>query len=237
MKNRVFIIMCIVPCILTSTKNFCSSLTFFIRPYPELNPQDAAQQAAKKFKKPEKIAQALMPGTEYESLVAGIFASYVGYLVASNYDGQITFPMNTISLDRPKAYFLVTEHINPIITFGLTVFRLERDPKAPAALYAIELKKDEELNEYYWQIQSIGLGDSLKISNKTIIIFANPQKIYIPEGITPTRVAANTVLPDIYVKKNLTKARDALYVLTIKHFFAPVVKEYQREALRNIIQM
>lgn len=237
MKNRLLIIMCIVPCILCSTKNFCSTLTFFMKPYPEIQPEEAALSIQKKLQKPGKIAHYLMPGAEYESVVGGIFSTYVGYIAASDYDGQTTFPQNLITIDNPKGYILVTRHVNPITTLGLTVFRLDRDPKQSAVLYAFELKKDEDLNEYFWEMHQTPLKDSLKISMKALIIFADPKKIYIPEGITPTKAVANMVLPDIYVKKGTTKAHDALYVLTIKHFFSPVHKEYQREPLRNIIQM
>lgn len=237
MKNRTLIIMCIVPCILMSTKNFCSSLTLFMKPYPEINQEETANKLQKKATRLDHLAHYLMPGTSDESVVSGIFSSYAGFLAASDNGGQTTFPENYFSADRPKGYILVTRRINPILTFGLTVFRLEREPNLPAALYSVELKRDEDLKEFYWQVKAEPLTDKLKISMKSIIIFANPDKIYLPEGITPAKAVANTVLPDIYVKKNLSKVHDALYVLTIRQFFSPAKKEFKHEPLRNIIQL
>ena len=101
----------------------------------------------------------------------------------------------------------------------------------------VEKNKDEELNEYYWQVTQVPLPEDKIISNKTVIVFANPSKIYIPEGITPTQDNPQLILPDLYVKKSIAKMEEALYVLTIRQFFAPPARGYQHEALRHVIQM
>lgn len=205
-----------------------------MRAYPDIEIEEAAKIAQTKIQSPGKLAKYMMPSSMHDPVVEGIFSSYAGFLAVSNSTGQTTFPLRHF---KPVAYYLVTPEIFPVIMFGNTIYRWELMPKAPASLFKLEKKKDEDLNEYYWQVTKLPLREDKKISNKTVIIFANPSKIYIPEGITPTKDNPQLVLPDIYVKKSLHKIPEALYVLTIRQFFAKLPKAYQHEALRHIVQL
>jgi hypothetical protein len=204
-----------------------------MRPYPDIDLQEAANMVSKKIQKPGKLAKYMSQSIE-SKLVRGIFSSYAGFLVVSDTNGQVTFPRRH---SKPVTYYLVTPEIFPVIMFGNTIDHWELIAKQPANLYKLEKKKDEELNEYYWQTTQIPLPEDKMISKKTVIIFANPNKLYIPEGITPTSDNPQFILPNIYVKKSISKIPEALYVLTIRQFFAPPTKGYQHEALRHIVQM
>ena len=235
MKNLSIITLCIVPCILYNTKIFSiSTISFFLRPYPEIEMLDAAKIAGQKIQTPGKLAKYMLPSATDNFLVGGIFSSYAGYLCVSDTSGQTSFPLRH---SKPYSYYLITPEIFPVLMFGNTIDHWELIPKVPAQLYKVEKKKDEELDEYYWQVTHLPLPEDKIISKKAVIIFANPSKIYIPEGITPTKDTPQLVLPDLYVKKSIAKTPEALYVLTIRQFFAPPTKGYQHEALRQIVQM
>jgi hypothetical protein len=235
MRKFIIITFCIVPCILHNTKLFSpNTINFFMRSYPDLEIQAAAHAAEQKIKNPEKLAKYSMTSSFYNPIIEGIFSSYAGYLVASGNNGQITFPLRH---NKPVMYYLVTPQIFPVIMFGNTIHHWELVPHIPAKLYKVEKKLDEELMEHYWEVSQVPLPENKIISKKAIIIFANPEKIYIPEGITPTRDDPQLVLPDVYVKKSLAKVREALYILTIRHFFSKPTTDYKHEPLRHIKQI
>jgi len=235
MKKLVIITLCIVPCILQNTKIFSiNTINFFMHPYPEIEIQKAAQSVEQKIKNPEKLAKYSLTSSFYNPIVEGIFSSYAGYLLASGNNGQTTFPRRHY---EPILYYLVTPRIFPVIMFGNTIHHWELMPEVPAKMYKLEKKLDEDLLEHYWQISQVPLPENKVISKKTIIIFANPEKIYIPEGITPTLDSAQLILPDIYVKKSLAKVREALYILTIRQFFAKPTTGYKHEPLNHIKQL
>lgn len=234
MKNLTIITICIVPCILYNTTIFSiNTLSFFMRPYPDYDLQEAANTVSHKIQKPGKLVKYMNNAFDHQ-LVGGIFSSYAGFLAASDPNGQVSFPLRH---SKPVTYYLVTPEIFPIIMFGNTIHHWELIPNKPATLYKLEKKKDEELNEYYWKTTQLPLPEDKKISKKAVIIFANPSKVYIPEGITPTKDSPQLILPDIYIKKSISKVPEALYVLTIRQFFAPPVKAYQHEPLKHIMQM
>lgn len=235
MKNLTIITLCIVPCILYNTNIFSiNTLTFFLRPYPEIEMLEAAKIAARKIQTPGKLAKYMMTSSPYDNLVEGIFSSYAGYLSVSDPNGQTTFPLRHY---KPYMYYLITPEIFPVIMFGNTIHHWELIPTAPASFFKIEKKKDEDLNEYYWQVTQLPLPEDKIISKKAVIIFAKPNNIYVPEGIIPTTDNPQLILPDLYVKKSISKVPEALYVLTLRQFFAPPTKGYQHEALRHIVQM
>ena len=81
MKNLTIITLCIVPCILYNTNIFSiGTLSFFMRPYPDIEMQDAAKIASRKIQTPGKLAKYMMPQFTDQQLVGGIFSSYAGYL-------------------------------------------------------------------------------------------------------------------------------------------------------------
>lgn len=235
MKNLSIITVCIVPCILYNTKILSiNTLNFFMKPYPEIEMQEAARIATGKIQTPGKLAKYMMASTIPESLVGGIFSSYAGFLSVSDPNGRVTFPLRHT---KPVCYYLVTPEIFPMIMFGNTIHHWQLVPKQPASLYKLIKKKDEELNEYYWEVTQLPLPEDKIISKKAVIIFANPSKVHIPEGITPTHENPQLVLPDIYIKKSISKVPEALYVLTIRQFFASPTKGYQHESLKHMVQM
>lgn len=234
MKNLTIITICIVPCILYNTNILSiNTLSFFMRPYPDFDIQEAANIASHKIQTPGKLAK-YMNQSLYNQFVGGFFSSYAGFLSVSDPNGQTSFPLRH---SKPVMYYLITPEIFPVIMFGNTVHHWETISNQPASLFKLEKNKDEELNEYYWQVTQIPLPEDKIISRKAVIIFTNPSKIYIPEGVNPTTDSTQLILPDIYVRKSISKVPEALYVLTIRQFFAPTTKGYQHEPLRHIIQM
>lgn len=232
MRKKFLTILCFT-CLFYITKNYSAphTMTFFMIPFTELDQQQAATKAQEKLNDPAKLASSLMPRVDdEESIVAGIFSTYAGYVAASDPDGMTTFPLYH---DKPIVYFLITRKITPVLAGGNSIAHWQLVDSVAASLYKVERTKDEDLNEFFWQVSKEKLPEDKKISRKAIVIFANPEKIIVPLGITPTQETPNLLLPNIFVKKSLTKIHDALFVLTMKHFFAPISKQYKHEPLSH----
>ncbi len=236
MKINIIIIALIVPLLGYKAKTFCASqpiMTLFMKPYPVDDAEKQAKVVTKKLKNPEKFASYLVPDFGAESVVGGIFSTYHGYLGVSDFQGQTTFPLQH---EKTIVYYLITPKIFPVIMFGNTVHHWEIIRELPTALYKLEQKKEEELNQYYWQVSKEPLPENNIISRKAIVIFADPKKIYVPEGITPVENSPHNILPPVYIKRGLAKAHNVFYVLSIRQFFQPASQIFMHDALRKIIR-
>lgn len=196
----------LIPCNLKS-----STITLRIRSYP------TTENIIKNLKKPGIIAHHTLQSIHHGP-ITGIFATYAGYLEASNSDGFITFPRkNTV----PKLNILITPQITPIVMFEQTIQNWQIIPGIPARWYSIERVTDTETSLLYWQIQEAPTPSDLFIPLDTIVIIAEPQNIYFPVGITLTDGGPNLVLPSIYTRPELHIIENSLYILQLAHFFRP----------------
>lgn len=184
-------------------------ITFFAREYPTTN----------KTKKVSKIP-----------INFGLFSTYAGYLAISDINGQIIFPRKTI---KPSLNLLITDKVSPVFMLGNTIAYWQIDKDAQAKMYTIERKFDNQTQSYFWDVNEQESPKNNIIPLHTIIIFANPENIYVPTGITLTDDNPQLFLPNIYVKKEFAKVNNALFVLNIKPFFETLKKLYKISPLAH----
>lgn len=199
-------------------------ITFFLRPYPAEESTEQAQDTANKLEYPKKLARHHIEGIVERNPIAGIFSTYAGFIEASNVNGQILFPRKHT---QPKVNLIITNKLTPIMMFSQTVHHWELEEIAPAAMYTIERKQDEETNQFYWDVQEAKVPKDYIIPLESIVIIAKPHYIYVPTGITLTDDSPNLVLPNIYVKRGINIIANSLYMLNLMHLFGHPVTQYK----------
>lgn len=146
----------------------------------------------------------------------GIFVTYGGYLVVSNFNGQVTFPRMQQKTDFT---LIVTEKINPVLMIGNTIHHWETLPNAPAAWYSISRNQDSQTKLFYWEVQPIAKPQDAIVPLNSIVIFAKPKNIIVPTGITLSNDNPQLILPAVYIVKNNSNVIPALEVLQVRQFF------------------
>lgn len=172
-----------------------------------------------------------LPKSEMEALlkpapVDGIFISYWGFIDASDNNGLASFARKHPS---PHISLIITREVNPIYTFGNTVHHWELKNKN-AANFMIRKEFDEKTKKSYWDVQKEPLPANNIIPLEAIIIFSDPEHIYVPEGITPIKESGeNLFIPPVYVKKGIPITDNVLETLKVTHLLRPEKKEAKIE--------
>lgn len=149
--------------------------------------------------------------------VDGIQASYLGYITTSDKNGQITFPRIH---QADTVLLLVTPQIEPEFMISPTlIHHWITKNKQPAAYYQIDRKKNKKLNTYYFDIKKI--DPPKDIEPNIIILYAHPNHIEIPLGISLNTYSTNFILPELQAKK-VDIAKNSLYTLSIKQYFEQI---------------
>lgn len=227
---RVYLFFCFgLTCLLSSYESSTRPLvTFFIQTYPTntatLDHHKLYNTITSTGKLHNKILRKNILQTQTND---GIFSAYWGYLAVSDLNGQVSFPRfqqsNSFNL-------LITDRIQPIMMLGNTIHHWQLEANVDAKLYSFQFYQDPG-HEDYWNIEEKILPSDKRISLDTIILFAKPKDIYIMIGKQPATENPNIVLPDvIYAKKSLNRIAPALWLLKMRQFFGPVIKNYKKEA-------
>ncbi len=163
--------------------------------------------------------------------VNGIYGSYLGYLTVSDDNGQITFPRNH---QNDTVHLLITPQIEPefMISPSLVHHWITKH-NSPAALYQIDRKKNEKLNLYYFEVQKVDVPQDIPFD--TIILYAHPDHMHVPIGISLNSYSTNLVLPELEAKKE-DLIKNSLYTLSIKQYFEQIDKQMKHDML-NITTM
>lgn len=210
-------------------------ITFFLKPYPQfIVSEEDAHKTCQKCKLPDYSSRQKIKGLIDQSLVGGIFATYGGFITVSSGDGQISFPRKH---EAPLIHLIATTRVTPITMNTTTIAHWELEEKTPAAMYKIERNHDAQSNLYFWDINQEDLPKDQQIPITSLLIFAKPDSIYVPIGITITDDTPNLHLPDIYVKPEINKLSNALYILHLRHFFGPVKTLLKKEKTQYAIQL
>lgn len=190
------------------------TLNFFVRDYPqEITVQETPDASAAAVNKRAIINQFRQPAH------VGVYAMYNGYVNHSDHDGLISFIRRTL---KPEFYLLVTPYIHPIYLMGNTLGSWFIEKPAQARLFLMRLLQDDQTKLHYWKTQQVNLPSNNIMPLHTIVIPAKPNKIYVPLGVQMGRNEANLVLPPVYAKKGLDRLDQTMFVLSIKHFLAPI---------------
>jgi len=208
-------------------------ITFFMRPYPYVYmeekevTQEYADRKSKKLRRPDKIAKYTLRSILETSTASGIFSTYHGQLAVSDFEGQVSFARMQAD---PDLHLLITPRIDPFLKKQQVIDHWEIERGVPAQLYSVSLVEDEDTEISYWNVERIDPIPNKRIDLNTIIVFAKPSHILVPEGISIVKRSPNLVLPDLYVKKNVDKLSTSLYVLNLKRFFQQTQKQKELEA-------
>jgi len=199
-------------------------ITLFIKPYP-LTIGDSHTTDVLNHISQGGIAHYTAHGIIQKNIVAGMFATYAGYLAISDNSGQIAFPRQHI---EPLIYLIITPTIVPVFMLGATIHHWEFVKNKPTEMYKIERIEDTQTGLYYWDTQRVTLPANNRVPLESLVIFANPQSVYVPTGITLTDKRANLVLPNIYLKDEhrIDLQIDAA-VLAVRQFFGPIQHMYK----------
>ncbi|HEV2600677.1 MAG TPA: hypothetical protein VGT41_00130 [Candidatus Babeliales bacterium] len=210
----------ILTCLSVQHTLLCDEIiTLFFQPYPLTTIDNSATSIVNQLKEPGQIAHHSINGTLQKHINSGIFVSYRGYITASDNNGQIVFPRKH---PEPKITILITSKIVPVIKAYNTIEHWELDKGTPAAMYVAERKQDMPSELYYWDMKQVPLPNNKQLNREALIIFARPEDIYVPKGITLSKNMPNLILPDLFVKREIRISPNILYVLNIKHFFGPM---------------
>jgi hypothetical protein len=200
-------------------------------PYP-LTAQNVTQ-LLDDVKKPGRLTRAQMEDVLKPASANGIFASYSGFLQPSDNQGIVSFARKH---SNPEFYLVITTEIKPIRTFGMTVHHWELDSSsehtANAAFFMVKREINAQTGTCYWDVQKIAKPENNIIPLESIIIFASPASIFVPEGATLcSDVGENLLLPPIYIKKGIKPVRNALDILPFSFFYRPEQQAIKKEPL------
>ena len=172
-----------------------------------------------------------LPKSEMESLlkpapINGIFVSCYGFIDASDNNGLVSFARKHTS---PHISLIITREVKPIYTFGNTVHHWELKSKN-AANFMMRKEFDEKTKKFYWDVKKEALPANNVIPREAVIIFSDPEHIYVPEGITPIKESGeNLFIPPIYIKKDIAIIDNVLETLKVTHLLRPEKKEAKIE--------
>lgn len=198
----------------------------FLKPYPQIqSSQEQVQKLSGKLAKPGK-ANTYRAKRLFAPNMAGIFATYGGFLDVSDYLGEIIFPRKH---DKPFVYIIVTPRMVPIVMSGNTIHHWELEEDQPAQMFKCEQKYDDEFKTSYWLVTQEPLPANNIIPLESIAFFLDPKYVYIPLGITLYKESPHLILPDIYVKPGFDLTAQALYLLNLSHYFGSIIPEYKKE--------
>ncbi|MGE0010099.1 MAG: hypothetical protein AB7F19_06195 [Candidatus Babeliales bacterium] len=221
--TRCLVLIMLIVATLAKSENI---ITFFIRPYhtpPAMSQTDFLDALQNTGRLAELILKRLVEVGHYQ----GVIASYMGYVTVSDFAGQITFPRLH---QPPEVKLVITPMIEPIMMIGATVHHLELLNSLPAEMYTITRKQAPSTKIFYWDVQKTDVPNNKRISLDTIILFAKPDTIKVPLGITETDDSPMLMLPDLYATQELNVTVEALRSLKIRHFFGPVIFNFSKQS-------
>lgn len=203
------------------------TITIFVRPYPEAQ-ATRIEKFEQQIETPGKLSAKTIKNHYFSHMPnTGLFATYMGYLSLTDPNGQLTFPRKSA---KTTFNLLVTPNIKPIFMLGNTIHHWEIDHSVPNKLYTVTQKQDPATKRWLWETKKGTLPRNDIISLNTIVLFAKPSNIVVPEGVTLTTNNPQLILPDIFAKKSLNIPRRALNVLMIRQFFGPLHKTIKKDS-------
>lgn len=205
-------------------------ITLFLQPYPKFKTRKKLLSKAKKYALPGYLSKQAIKDVTRTDIVAGIPASYAGFVTISNFNGELTFPRKH---EKPLVYVVITRKITPININDATIHHWEFEENTPAEMYRVEKEEDPATGIFYWQITPEEIPENKIIPLESIIIFASPHNVYVPTGTTLAEKGPHLILPDIYVKPAIKKSQNALYILYVRHFFGPMKQILKKEDKRR----
>jgi hypothetical protein len=200
-----------------------ATISFFFKPF------HSPEKIVSNLTKPDALATHTINGIINHVPIAGIFATYAGFITTSDYNGEVIFPRKHT---KPVVDIIITTEIIPVALFENTIDHWRLAKGVHAEMYRFTEHYNKETDEYFWQSERIDLPADKKIPLSAMIIIAKPNNIFIPSETAPTIKSANLVLPTLYVEKGINIVLNSTYILHIRHLFKPVDLQKKRQPLR-----
>ena len=204
-------------------------ITFFIKPEPQKE-QKKVQMFNRKFMSETLDQPSFIKAIGEDSSwlrqpgVDGIQASYLGYITISNKNGQISFPRKQ---QRDVLYLLITPEVQPKFMVSPTlIYDWIIKNNSPAALYEVTRKMNKELEIYFFDVKKVDIPKEIPLN--TVTVYADPNHIEVPTGISLNSYSTNFILPDLQAK-TVDTVKNSLYTLSIKQYFEQINTENKNE--------
>ena len=232
---KIFILfLCIITSFFNNHTHADQLIMQYLVPYPTADIiAQSSTKLAKKIHRPGKLASTtakhIIPAS-----VAGIFATYGGYLTISDLNGEIAFGRRHT---KPFIYYIVTELFTPILIGGNTIHHWELVEGSPAKMYKMAFITNEQTGVTFWEITAEPLPTDKFIPLESLVIIANPKYVYVPLGIIPANASPHLIFPDVYIKPGMNLTEHALYMLNLSQYFGAIIPIYKKEPLRYSRQL
>lgn len=195
------------------------TITIFIRS----RPANVNNLQYKLDKKTTPVSRMIIKSQLRRSLISGIYASYAGFISSSDYNGEMIFPRKTT---HDSLTLVITPAVDPVMLKGKTVNNLMVKKNEPVKVYTCTRKQELRKKYYYWDVESAHLNSS-RLPWYAIIFFADPTTLTLDLGTYVTEGGVHLLLPPLFNSKENFKQSEALRLLKINRFFAPVKKTYR----------
>jgi hypothetical protein len=189
--------------------------------------QEYAQRILKKLKKG-------VPPSFSVPIESGIIATYAGFIDTADFDGLISFPRKQT---HRSIFLLITSEAIPIRMFHNTLSHWELVPGEDAQMYFLEQKKDEKTGTISWYTEKQELPQDKKIPSETIILFIKPKHVHVEQNPVLVHDNENLILPPIKISKGIDMAKNAIFILKIRHFFGNTMPTVRKQSLRYEITL
>lgn len=202
------------------------TITLFMKPYEELEtlPEFQTTEAQEKlFQDPFFLSRRFLEGKfNYATDPRGVYVLYAGYVDRVDFNHQVIFPRLT---EQDELDIIITRKVFPITPeFKNTVSYFSRIENKPIAYYHIKRHTDPQTHFSYWETTKLETPKDKTISPLALVIFAEPDAVYVPTKPIVATGGPNLVLPPIYATPKLNKDYTALSFIKMSPYFAPVEK-------------
>ena len=191
------------------------TISFYIKPYPTISAQKIKNNLNKKLAIPGYLGYKMLK-IGIPSCIEGIPCMYGGEITFSDTEGLVRFVR---AKQKTDFEIIITDKIKPVFSVPWVIENWV-DEIDSAAWYSIHGFTDKATKKALWDTKS--QEPKIKIPNYAIIIATHKDEIYVPEGVSYANFDQQIVLPAIYARSKKYSPVQALEVLKIKQFFAPV---------------
>ncbi len=168
------------------------------------------------------------PDVKVQTNSDGIYFSYFGYVAATGIDGQVVFPRRH---QKPSFTLIVTTDAQPVFMASNTIAFWQLHKNADYACYSIVKTQDAETKKWLWQVKKVSPPKNTELPVETIIVFANPEALYVPEGVTLSDSNQQLVLPPMYATQKIERPTASFKLLEVRNFFQSLGTTYKKEKI------
>lgn len=200
-------------------------LYFYVYEYPIPKPKCINAHPGLLHLEPGRLCTNIIQKKFERPNSVGIIAAYNGQIAQSDKNGKLVFQRTT---QQENFFLIVTPRLQPVYDIDNTIAYFYLPENTGYQAFNINKILDQDTSTYLWQVEPTTLPANKKIPSHSIIIYAKPDNVVIPTGVTMTHNNPNLTLPPIYVRPTINHLDNALFILNIKQYFAPIRRLYNQ---------